>query len=70
MSSKRRVRRQICSGKVRYDNEQLAIGASSRAYRQWGKWMRPYHCKFCNGWHVGTMKHRRSDAHAKASYIE
>lgn len=55
MASKRRLRRNACTGKTRHPNAATAqrhIAALTRA----GKWsghMDAYRCRFCNGFHVG-----------------
>lgn len=55
MSSKRRIRRRSCTGKVRHETEQAArdhIGSLVRR-KGWSGRMNAYRCAFCNGWHVG-----------------
>ena len=51
MSSKRRLRRNGCVGKVFHRTLEEAI-AHSRITRH-GK---PYKCKYCSGWHIGGGK--------------
>lgn len=55
MSSKRRLRRKACKGKVRHatiDAGQAAIAALNRQ-RGWQGRMNAYHCRWCGGVHIG-----------------
>lgn len=57
MSSKRAIRRNMCKGKRRFDSWDQAVKFNFNS-----KWitkdfgMRPYHCQFCNGYHIGHYK--------------
>ncbi len=55
MSSKRRIRRKACTGKIRHETQQEAAGHRSHLIRSKGYQglLNTYHCKFCGGWHVG-----------------
>lgn len=68
MSSKRRVRRRRCSQKRRYESAPAAA-ASLRKLLQIGRvheGSECYHCKFCNGWHIGRGKQDRPGSKRKA----
>jgi hypothetical protein len=52
MSSKRKVRRKQCVGKIRHASADAAHAANRHTRGRFGV-MRPYHCTFCGGWHVG-----------------
>lgn len=54
MSSKRRQRRKACTGKKRHKNREEAEYHRWLLYQQGSTGsLNVYHCKFCNGWHVG-----------------
>ncbi|MBF9263570.1 hypothetical protein [Paracidovorax cattleyae] len=55
MSSKRRIRRNACTGKHRYANAADAQAAINGLHRRKGYqgYMQPYRCAFCNGFHFG-----------------
>lgn len=58
MSSKRRLRRNACDGKVRYTSFPEARHAMHSVIRHMGNggWpMEPYHCEFCKGFHFGHV---------------
>jgi hypothetical protein len=55
MSSKRRIRRKSCGGKVRYAAQSAAQIQANRMWRNGSK-VRPYKCGFCHGWHNGHMR--------------
>ena len=62
MSVKRRIERQSCTNKIRYENMQAAIIAMrvldiNKGYR--GK---PYECQFCGHFHVGGPSKERKKA--------
>ncbi len=52
MSSKRRLRRKMCEGKVRHATRELAMVAVAYHAKR-GQYTTTYLCKFCRGWHVG-----------------
>jgi hypothetical protein len=57
MSSLRRIRRNKCTGKVRFETRAQA-GATIRALRHVNgarhpETLRPYFCRFCKGYHYG-----------------
>ncbi|MDY7027968.1 MAG: hypothetical protein SVR04_06700 [Spirochaetota bacterium] len=58
MSSKRRIRRRSCEGKVRHESLEAAKIACREMRRQ-GEIVRPYHCRFCGGYHVGHYNRRK-----------
>ena len=59
MSSKRAVRRKSCSGKVRYDDIELAWKAvRASGARDNSGWILPYKCRFCGGYHIGHAPKR------------
>lgn len=63
MSSKRRIRRRSCEGKVAYATQTEAArqaGLVRRAH-QGGQWS-AYHCDFCGKWHVGRPSARQRQA--------
>lgn len=70
MSSKRRIRRRSCDGKVPYDDEGAAVSAAGwlRKSHEGGSW-RAYRCEFCGRWHVGrpSAKERRATAARRAA---
>ena len=53
MSSKRALRRKSCEGKTQYDTQAEAEVAARHRSRQTGQWLVPYHCRFCNRYHIG-----------------
>jgi hypothetical protein len=58
VASRRRLRRNQCSGKIRYQTEeagQAAVRSIIRAGKVMGHkgFLKPYLCKWCHGWHVG-----------------
>ena len=55
MASKRRIRRNACTGKHRYDSAAQAQAAIAGLHRRKGYqgFMQPYRCSFCNGYHFG-----------------
>lgn len=56
MSSKRRLRRAKCTGKVRHADEHGAKQAIFKLTRKMTGalgHMQPYRCSFCGGWHIG-----------------
>lgn len=53
MSSKRRLRRRSCEGKVRHESAAGANIARAKLARRDDDRMNAYHCRFCGGWHVG-----------------
>lgn len=62
MASKRRLRRNACTGKVRYATQDQALSALQgfTRTRGWHGYMTPYRCAFCNGFHFGhPPKHVR-----------
>lgn len=52
MSSKRRLRRNSCKGKVRHASQKDALVQVGIIARHGGRVV-PYKCPFCGGWHVG-----------------
>lgn len=52
MSSKRRLRRKMCEGKVRHATRDVAMGAVRKLARR-DIYTVPYLCRFCGGWHIG-----------------
>ncbi len=58
MASKRRIRRKSCTGKKRYlsiEEAQIQIGVIKRTTGDKSRFNH-YHCKFCNGIHIGHAK--------------
>lgn len=53
MASKRRLRRNACTGKVRFDNASDAQAAATAACRRAHAWIVAYGCRFCGGHHIG-----------------
>lgn len=56
MSSKRRLRRAKCTGKVRHADEAAAKQAIYKLTRKMTGalgHMQPYRCGLCGGWHIG-----------------
>ena len=49
MSSKRRLRRKACQGKIRHKTDGAAFYAASKT----GDGCAHYRCEFCSGYHVG-----------------
>lgn len=58
MSSKRRIRRKACKGKVRHTDQARAWAALHALERNKGPQgpMRVYRCQFCGGWHFGHVR--------------
>jgi len=55
MSSKRRIRRNECTGKQRFDTQKGAQAAIGRLRRNTGTtaWLSAYRCRWCSGFHFG-----------------
>lgn len=55
MASKRRLRRKQCDGKRRFPDQGAAQWAATQYMRArgFGSMMTAYHCRFCNGYHIG-----------------
>lgn len=55
MSSKRRIRRNACDGKVRFADITTAMSAAWSARKEGLtiRLMRAYQCGFCHHWHIG-----------------
>lgn len=58
LSSKRRLRRKQCAGKVRYDYW-TARAAVARKWKK-GIQLRVYPCDFCAGFHIGHLRRATS----------
>lgn len=58
MSSKRRLRRKSCEGKIRHVDAGAAQAALTALVRNkgWQGPMNPYKCRFCGGWHIGHSR--------------
>lgn len=54
MASKRRIRRNACTGKRRFANKDEALKGGGWRFKQ-----RAYKCEFCSGWHLGHGKATR-----------
>ncbi len=48
-----------CRCKARFDTHSEARLAAKAVMRREGGTLRAYHCRFCNGWHVGHPMARR-----------
>jgi hypothetical protein len=48
-----------CRSKVRLDSRAEARDAAQAVVRRSGGTVLPYHCRFCDGWHVGHPMARR-----------
>lgn len=62
MASKRRIRRQACSGKQRFATSQEASDAMHaliRSGKQRRGWLNTYRCSFCKGYHYGHARTNR-----------
>lgn len=55
MSSKRRIRRSACTGKLRFTSQGDAQAAMNALHHRKGYqgYMTPYRCPFCGGYHFG-----------------
>lgn len=51
MASKRRLRRNACSGKLRFNSVTELYEHSGKIIRK--NRLEAYHCKYCGGWHCG-----------------
>lgn len=58
MSSKRRIKRRSCLGKIRYKTNIDAFNARRFFVKKYNlkEYYGVYHCKFCNGYHIGRSK--------------
>lgn len=59
MSSKRRLRRNACTGKVRHATRgaaRAAIASLVRKVQGPVGYINPYLCSFCSGWHIGHAR--------------
>jgi hypothetical protein len=60
VSSRRRLRRNACTGKVRYETRAAAQTVMEKLRRPWT--LNVYPCTYCGGFHVGHKKRgRRKD---------
>lgn len=53
MSSKRRMRRKGCAGKVKHATQAAAVAHAISLLRKDGESLGTYRCRFCKKWHVG-----------------
>lgn len=53
MSSKRRIRRRSCTGKIRHADRAHAVQHMLGLRRRSPALLNVYRCPFCKGWHVG-----------------
>lgn len=55
MASKRRIRRNACTGKRRFNDKRAALATALTVKRiqNQTRFVSAYKCKFCNGWHWG-----------------
>jgi len=60
MSSKRRIRRKSCTGKLVHDRQDALYHA--HLLRQSGEHVAAYKCRFGDHWHVGHRAERRGGA--------
>jgi hypothetical protein len=60
MASKRRIKRQMCVGKLQYKNVNDARRAAGQSSQRLDTWIVEYKCKFCGFYHIGhPPKHVR-----------
>ena len=64
MSSKRRVRRKACTGKIRHATFADAVAAARSLYRANGEYLTPYRCRFGHHYHTGHAPARVRRARA------
>lgn len=55
MSSKCRLRRRSCQGKIRHSSLRAALAAARPFGALLHDDVEPYHCRFCHGWHIGHV---------------
>ncbi|MBS3903582.1 MAG: hypothetical protein KGZ30_04405 [Anaplasmataceae bacterium] len=53
MASKRRIRRNSCTGKKRYETSQQARSAAHHKSLELHHDIHAYRCHFCSGYHIG-----------------
>ncbi len=53
MSSKRRIRRKSCTGKVQFPDLTRATAASIALFKNKGERVGAYRCRFCKQYHIG-----------------
>lgn len=53
MASRRRLRKKSCDGKKKFTDQESAGRAAAYRTRLHGRWITPYRCKFCGGYHIG-----------------
>ncbi len=53
MSSKRRIRRRSCEGKIPYATSEAAKTAIYAQRHKWTARMNAYPCPFCGQYHIG-----------------
>lgn len=63
MSSKRKMRKNQCIGKVRHDTLKEAIAARKRT-PEFGK-MQSYKCRWCHAYHNGHVPTEKKKRHTK-----
>lgn len=44
------------SAKLQYESEEDALKAIPKLIKKYGDAGEPYHCLFCDKWHLGTRK--------------
>jgi hypothetical protein len=54
--------KQMCCGKVQYENEVSALTAAHEIYKRHGDSMWPYACEFGDHWHLGHSRARHAAA--------
>jgi hypothetical protein len=73
MSSKRRVRKHLCTNKVRHASREAAHRETERLHREDGRSYSPYFCTICNWWHngkddiAGSFPHGGKYTHGRAA---
>lgn len=61
MASRRRQRRNSCTGKVGHASRDNALIAARKTVRGSvvGDWMHAYRCPHCGKWHIGHPRNQR-----------
>lgn len=65
MSSKRRIRRNQCGSKVKYETAAQARSVAHSLHQKTGEAWQGYRCSFCDGHHVGHMNRKMKQAKAR-----
>lgn len=56
MSKKEFQKNEACAGKHRHEDKNKALAAASHYRNKFKDNVKPYRCRFCDGWHIGHSR--------------